>query len=462
DVLSGRTFSKTGAAGLTGTMPDNGAVTITPGTSAQAIPAGYHNGSGSVAGDAALIAGNIRGGAAIFGVAGSSVQASGMAVPIHVLSGVSFSNSVGASTGTMPDNGAMNYTPGTSNQAVASGYHNGSGVVYGDGNLTAANIRSGVSIFGTSGSAVEAGGDALAGDVLSGKTFSRSGASGLAGTMPNNGAVNFTPGISIQAVPAGYHNGSGVVAGDVNLTSGNIRSGVTIFGVAGDSNVVDTSSGDAVAGDIAIGKKAWAGGSEIPGTAYPAPVPITGQTPTVPFTAPAGSDGNLQKGMVWPNPRFTKNIDLNRNGDCIDGGETCDGTVTDNLTGLIWLKDADCMGQRTWSDALTQISSLNSGTDFTCDNYTAGTFSDWRLPNRFELESLLDLRYFNPPLPDTTGTEQWSSGSPFTGVQLNRYWSGSTYANDTTTAWCVGMPTGYVFNLNKTFNSCVWPVRGGQ
>ncbi len=51
--------------------------------------AGYHNGSGSVAGDAALVAGNIRGGATIFGVA--------------------------ASLGTMPDNVAVNYTPGTSN-----------------------------------------------------------------------------------------------------------------------------------------------------------------------------------------------------------------------------------------------------------------------------------------------------------------------------------------------------------
>jgi len=50
EVLSGKTFSSAAGLGATGTMPNNGAVTITPGTASQAIPAGYHNGSGTVAG----------------------------------------------------------------------------------------------------------------------------------------------------------------------------------------------------------------------------------------------------------------------------------------------------------------------------------------------------------------------------------------------------------------------------
>jgi hypothetical protein len=58
-----------------------------------------------------------------------------------------------------------------------------------------------------------------------------------------------------------------------------------------------------------------------PSPSVPAPVPKTGQTPTVPLDpAPGGSDGNLQKGVAWPNPRFT------------DNGN---GTVTDNLTNLV-------------------------------------------------------------------------------------------------------------------------------
>ncbi len=50
-------------------------------------------------------------------------------------------------------------------------------------------------------------------------------------------------------------------------------------------------------------------------------VPRTGQT----ISYAAGDDGDLQKEVAWPKPRFT---DLG------------DGTVTDNLTGLIWTKNA--------------------------------------------------------------------------------------------------------------------------
>ena len=52
-------------------MPDNGAVSIVPGTSEQTIAAGYHDGAGTVAGDAELVAGNIMNGVELFGVAGT-------------------------------------------------------------------------------------------------------------------------------------------------------------------------------------------------------------------------------------------------------------------------------------------------------------------------------------------------------------------------------------------------------
>lgn len=57
------------------------------------------------------------------------------------------------------------------------------------------------------------------------------------------------------------------------------------------------------------------------GSAATAPVPKTGQTTSF---APR-DDGGLEKGVAWPNPRFTDNSN---------------GTITDNLTGLIWLKNA--------------------------------------------------------------------------------------------------------------------------
>ena len=57
---------------------------------------------------------------------------------------------------------------------------------------------------------------------------------------------------------------------------------------------------------------------------YPAPVEKTGQT----ISYATGDDGDLEMGMTWPVPRFTDNED---------------GMVTDNLTGLMWLKDANCI-----------------------------------------------------------------------------------------------------------------------
>lgn len=72
DILSGKTAY--GASGkLTGTIPSQNAVTITPGTTQQtAIPAGtYAAGAATVEGDANLIPGNIAEGVSIFGVTGT-------------------------------------------------------------------------------------------------------------------------------------------------------------------------------------------------------------------------------------------------------------------------------------------------------------------------------------------------------------------------------------------------------
>lgn len=72
DVLTGKTFYNTDLkTKRTGTMPNRGAVVITPGTSNKAIQAGYHNGQGYVKGDPNLVAGNIAKGKSIFGVNGS-------------------------------------------------------------------------------------------------------------------------------------------------------------------------------------------------------------------------------------------------------------------------------------------------------------------------------------------------------------------------------------------------------
>ena len=166
--------------------------------------------------------------------------------------------------------------------------------------------------------------------------------------------------------------------------------------------------------------------------------PETGQTTQY----AAGDDGNLQKGVSWPSPRFTDNAN---------------GTVTDNLTGLIWLKDAECYGTRSWANALSDANALANGTCSLSDGSSAG---DWRLPNVREMQSLAHYGCAYPALPDTAGT---SCGSgPFTDVQLDYYWSSTTLAGDTGYAWGVDWDDGIVNWAVKTNAHYVWPVRGGQ
>jgi len=167
----------------------------------------------------------------------------------------------------------------------------------------------------------------------------------------------------------------------------------------------------------------------------------TGQTESY---AP-GDDGDWQKGVAWPVPRFR------------DNGN---GTVTDRLTGLIWMKNANCFWEITWNDALSVCNDLADGQCGLTDGSEPGA---WRLPNRNELQSLLHLGYPGPALPNTEGTGQWTEGDPFTGVQSEFYWSSTTYANYLGYAWAVYLYDGYVYFDSKTSNDFfVWPVRGRQ
>ena len=136
---------------------------------------------------------------------------------------------------------AATYTPTTSDQTIASGqYLNGVQTIKGDSNLTASNIKSGVSIFGVSGSytASSSGTDtsdatATASDILSGKTAYVKG-NKITGTITNQAAQTITPGTSDKTIASGkYLSGTQTIKGDANLVASNIKSGVSIFGVAG-------------------------------------------------------------------------------------------------------------------------------------------------------------------------------------------------------------------------------------
>ncbi len=172
-----------------------------------------------------------------------------------------------------------------------------------------------------------------------------------------------------------------------------------------------------------------------------APVEKTGQTTSY----GEGDDGDLERGVAWPIPRFTDNGD---------------GTITDNLTHLIWDKDANRFGQRTWSQALTDCNGLAAADygDLT-DGSVAG---DWRLANVKEYQSLIHYGVSSPAVPDTLGTGQWSQGDPFNNVQSYDYWSSTTQNSNKAKGWVVPIGEGYVDAVHYSWNAYDWCVRDGQ
>jgi len=158
-------------------------------------------------------------------------------------------------------------------------------------------------------------------------------------------------------------------------------------------------------------------------------LPKTGQTTSY----ATGDDGDLEMGVAWPDTRFTDNLD---------------NTVEDNLTGLVWSKNANLPGGAlTWQAALDYVAGMNAGTH---PNFG---YTDWRLPNVNELKSLTDNSRYSPALPQ---------GHPFTNVQSRWYWSSTTFANSTDVAWNVYVDFGYLDDSEKSDNGIVWPVRSGQ
>ena len=124
--------------------------------------------------------------------------------------------------------------------------------------------------------------DAGQGDVLSGKTYYKDGKK--TGSMTNNGDTSgdISSKDGTVNIPTGYTSG-GTVGIDstekAKIVSGNIKSGVTLLGVAGDRNVVDTTiaSGGAAAAQIMSGYSAFVNGSKVDGSAT---VPTVSQDST--------------------------------------------------------------------------------------------------------------------------------------------------------------------------------------
>ena len=161
--------------------------------------------------------------------------------------------------------------------------------------------------------------------------------------------------------------------------------------------------------------------------------------------AGTGQDGELQKGVVRS---YTDNGD---------------GTITDNQTGLTWEKKSDDGSIHDkddvygWADAFgVFIAALNTAS-FAGQN-------DWRLPNRYELESMFDLTGGNPAVDaafnnacvPTCVVATCSCTQPD-----SQYWASTSLALNTAFAWTVFSNGGVSFDHKVFSTASVRAVRGG-
>lgn len=263
------------------------ATTYTPSTSNQTIASGtYLSGAQTIKGDSNLVASNIKSGVSIFGVSGSYTASGGSgldtsdatAQPKDIVKGYTAYVNGEKITGTINEiTGALGATATTINSSGSNyiQYSYTFDLPYAFRASSSVNIKAAMTEFG----------DATASDVVAGKTFTSASGLKVTGThqcssssttptlqsksvspsessqtvTPDSGydglsqvtvsaisntyigsgitkkaAATYTPSTSNQTIASGqYLNGVQTIKGDSNLVASNIKSGVSIFGVAG-------------------------------------------------------------------------------------------------------------------------------------------------------------------------------------------------------------------------------------
>ncbi|MEI6810990.1 MAG: DUF1566 domain-containing protein, partial [Candidatus Nomurabacteria bacterium] len=301
------------------------------------------------------------------------------------------------------------------------------------------------------------------------------------GTIPVKIADNAVTGGTVSGTsilltpPTGYYDGIATVSttSDVFISS-NIKSGVDIFGVTGSYTSLDTSDATAAISDILLSKTAYVNGSKITGTmstqtlssandtvsaghyaattlsaidtdlvvsniksgvnifgkvgtALSAQLIRTNQTICYNLTGAVigctgtGQDGELQKGAVRS---FTDNGD---------------GTITDNNSGLIWQKQ-DSGSTYTNANAFAYCNA----------NTAALPGSSWRLPNAYELYSILDFGVASAP---------FINGTYFPATQSANYLSSTSYPSGKGSSIVVSFSIGNAASLAKAGSTYVRCVR---
>lgn len=158
-------------------------------------------------------------------------------------------------------------------------------------------------------------------------------------------------------------------------------------------------------------------------------LPDTGQT--VHYSTAPGDDSDYLPVAIQPRYEVKNPLGIS-------------SVTVDNVTGLVWVTnpvDAAINGGYAWDGALTACETLNYA-----------TYTDWRLPNVKELQSIVDYG---------TAASAKINGAYFMNTQANVYWSATTYFPNTVNAWDVSFGTGGIGNAPKSGTTFIRCVRGG-
>ena len=284
------------------------------------IPKGYHNGSGTVSGvkgggnynlqskqvTPTKSQQNVTPDSGYYGLSDVTVAAIPQAYQdvsaVTATAGDVLANKVivtsdgTVTTGTMPNIGAVSQKldTATTSYAVPAGYHNGSGTVSITTETKSAtpkkeqqtvtptegSVLSSVTVNAIPAEYVDTSdATATAAQILTGQTAYVAGEK-VTGTMPNNSpaATVLDTETASYTIPAGYHDGTGSVSLSLETKSatptkaqqtiepsdGKVLSSVTVEAIP--AQFVDTSTGNAVAGDILTGKIAFVNGASVTGS----------------------------------------------------------------------------------------------------------------------------------------------------------------------------------------------------
>jgi hypothetical protein len=248
-------------------------------------------------------------------------------------------------------------------------------------------------------------------------------------------------------VSVGYYATTTLNAVDADLAAGNIKSGVNLFGISGDSNVVDTSSGNATAANIATGTIAWVDGVALTGTFDPWS-PQRLQTKDDWVNTSGTTNEYIAEETVWSEVSGSPFAGYNSiNYVASSTLDLYSGTVKqDTRTGL-WWSDAmavDGGGVATTTSnsfALTADGARPTGGNAIgfCDALNTanfGGYNNWYLPTQKQLlQAYIDGSANNLPNADYA------------------FWSATEYYNVVSTAWRVSLSfAANGFSTKVTFN----------